>query len=145
VNSFEEEAMPDTIGTAQYYKIQTPDKPGECVCLLGTLRKAGVDLLAFSGFPRGRGAQLDVVPSDLARFKAAAKKGKWKLKGPKTCFVVEGEDRPGAVADLVAPLAGAKINITALMAICAGAGRYGALFWVKPRDVKKAAKVLGVV
>jgi prephenate dehydratase len=137
--------MPDTIGTAQYYKIQRLDKPGECACLLGTLREAGVDLLAFSGFPRRRAAQLDVVPSDLARFKAAARKAKWKLKGPKTCFVVEGEDRPGAVADLVAPLAAAKINITALTAICAGAGRYGVLFWVKLRDMKKAAKVLGVV
>jgi hypothetical protein len=44
----------------------------------------------------------------------------------------------------MATLADAKINITALQAVCAGAGRYGALLFVKPRDVKKAAKALGV-
>lgn len=29
-------------------------------------------------------------------------------------------------------------------AIAAGAGRFGAILWVKPRDVKRAAKVLGI-
>jgi len=41
-------------------------------------------------------------------------------------------------------LAEAKINITAMEAVCAGQGRYGAIFWVKPRDVKKAVKALGL-
>ena len=35
--------------------------------------------------------------------------------------------------------------VTAADAVCAGAGRYGAILWVKPRDVKKAAAVLGVM
>ena len=39
-------------------------------------------------------------------------------------------------------LADAKINITAIDAICAD-GRHGALCWVAPRDVKKAAQILG--
>lgn len=136
--------MPDTIRTAQYFKIETPDKPGESARTLGALRDAGVNLLAFSGFPRGRRAQLDFVLSDPAPFKAAAKQAKWKIAGPKTCFVVEGDDRPGALVDLASRLASANINITALQAVCAGEGRYGALFWVKARDVKKTAKVLGV-
>lgn len=33
---------------------------------------------------------------------------------------------------------------TATTAIVAGAGRFGAILWVKPRDVKRAAKALGV-
>jgi len=41
-------------------------------------------------------------------------------------------------------LAEARINVTAMQAISAGSGRYGAIFWVKPRDVKKAAKLFGV-
>jgi hypothetical protein len=40
-------------------------------------------------------------------------------------------------------LAEAKINVTAIDAVCAGAGRYGAILWVAPRDVSKAAKLLG--
>jgi hypothetical protein len=35
------------------------------------------------------------------------------------------------------------VNITALDAVAAGEGRYGAILWVKPTDVRKAAKVLG--
>jgi hypothetical protein len=42
-------------------------------------------------------------------------------------------------------LADAKINVTAIQAVTAGMGRYGAIFWVKPRDTNKAAKALGVV
>ena len=135
--------MADTIRTAQYFKTETPDKPGEFARALTFLREAGVNLLAFAGFPRGRRDQLDFVPSDPGAFKAAAKVAKWKIKGPKTCFLVEGDDRPGALTDLLKRLAEARINVTAIDAVCAGAGRYGALFWVKPRDVKKVAKVLG--
>ncbi len=134
----------DTIRTVQYFKMGSPDKPGESARTLGVLRDAGVNLLAFSGFPRGRRAQLDFVPADPAAFKAAAKQAKLKVKGPKMCFLAEGDDRPGAGADLTARLASAKINITALQAVAAGAGRYGAILWVKPRDVKKAAKALGI-
>ena len=62
--------------------------------------------------------------------------------GPKTGFVIQGDDRTGAVAEVVSKLSEAKINITALQAVAAGAGRYGAILWVKPRDVNKAAKIL---
>lgn len=136
--------MADTIRTAHYFKIQTPDRPGEFARTLSVLREAGLNLLAFAGFPKGRRDQLDFVLSDPAPFKAAAKRAKWRVKGPKICFVVQGEDRPGAIAAVLAPLAAAKINVTAIDAVSAGGGRYGALFWVKPRDVKRAAKVLGV-
>jgi hypothetical protein len=44
---------------------------------------------------------------------------------------------------VVAKLSQAKINIIAAHAAVAGAGRYGAILWVKPRDVAKTAKVLG--
>jgi adenosylmethionine-8-amino-7-oxononanoate aminotransferase len=40
-------------------------------------------------------------------------------------------------------LADAKINMTAMDAVTAGMGRYGAMFWVKPRDVARTAKLLG--
>jgi len=35
-------------------------------------------------------------------------------------------------------------NVTAIEAVWAGAGQYGALFWIKPRDVKRSALELGV-
>lgn len=134
----------DSVRTAQYFKVQVPDKPGEGARMLSVLRAASINLLAFSGFPRNRRAQLDFVPEDPTVFLYAAKQAKWKVQKPKTCFVVNGDDRTGAVADLMRKLAESKINVTAIDAVCAGQGCYGALFWVKPRDVKKAANVLGI-
>jgi hypothetical protein len=141
---FEEgEAMADTVQRVQYFYLEVPDKPGEGAKLLTTLREAGINLLAFSGFPKGRRAQIDFIPADPAAFRAAARKAKLKLVGPKTGLLVQGDDRVGAVAELMTKLAEAKINVTAVDAVAAGAGRYGAILWVKPGDVNKATKVLG--
>jgi predicted amino acid-binding ACT domain protein len=57
--------------------------------------------------------------------------------------LVQGGDRKGAVAILLKKLADNKINVTAVDAVSAGAGRYAAILWVKPEDVNKAAKALG--
>jgi predicted TIM-barrel fold metal-dependent hydrolase len=83
------------------------------------------------------------VPSDPAAFRQFAKTAKWKVKGPKRAFLISGDDRVGAVAEVHRKLAQAKINVTAVDAVCAGSGRYGAILWVAPRDVKKAAAALG--
>jgi len=135
--------MAETVRAADYFYVMVPDRPGEGARILGELKRAGVNLMAYSGFPSGRGAQLDVVPTDPAAFRAVAKQKKWKVKGPKRTFLIEGDDRLGACADVLGRLAAAKINVTALDAI-AGGGRYAAILWVKARDVKKAAAVLGV-
>ena len=135
--------MADTIRTVQYFYVQAPNKPGVGASLLAELQRAGVNLTAFSGFPSGRGAQIDFIPDDPAAFRAAARKAKWKLVGPKRAFLIEGEDRTGALADTLGKLAAARINVTAVDAVCAGAGRYGAILWVAPGDVTRAARVLG--
>lgn len=135
--------MADDIRRVDYFYLQVPNKAGEGARALGVLREAGVNLLAFSGFPSGRGAQMDFVPEDAAAFRAAAKQAKWKLTGPKKAFLIAGDDRPGVIADVLQKLADAKINVTAVDATCAGGGRYGAILWVAPRDVTRAAKLLG--
>ena len=137
--------MLDTVRKAQYFKVQVPDKPGEAARCLGALESADVNLLAFFAFPRNRRSQLDFVPSDPAAFKAAATRAKWKIQGPKICFLVEGEDRVGAVASHARTLAEAKVNVRAVTAICGGAGRYGVILWVKPKDVRRAAAALGIM
>lgn len=134
--------MADTIRRVEYFYVQVPDKPGEGARALATLRGAGVNLLAYSGFPAGRRAQLDFVPEDPTAFKQAARQAKWKVKGPKRGFLIQGEDRVGACAEILDKLAAAKINVTAMDAVSAGAGRYGAILWVKPAAFKKAATVL---
>jgi hypothetical protein len=117
--------MADAVQRVEYFYVTVPNKPGEGARYLAALRGAGINLLAFSGFPEGRGSQLDFVPADAA------------------AFLIAGADRVGAVADVHAKLAEANINVTAIDAVCGGAGQYGAILWVAPRDVNKAAKLLG--
>ena len=136
--------MAEMIRRVDYFYVQVPDKPGEGVKILAVLRDNGVNLLAFSGFPQGRRAQLDFIPDDAAAFVAVARRAKWKISSKKTGFLVQGDDRVGACLDWLSKLAAAKINVTAVDAVSAGAGRYGAIFWVKPRDVNRTAKVLGI-
>ena len=136
--------MADAIRQVEYFYVRVPQKAGEAAKALNALKNAGVNLLAFSGFPEGRRAQMDFIPADAAAFTGVAKANKWKLVGPKKGFLIQGDDRVGAIADNVGKLADAKINITALDAIATDV-RFGALCWVAPRDVKKAAQILGAV
>jgi predicted amino acid-binding ACT domain protein len=87
---------------------------------------------------------VDVVPEDPTEFKNVAKAHRLKIQGPKVCLLVYGDDRPGAMGDLTDQLASARINMTAVTGVSAGQGRFGAILWVKPGDVKKAAKVFGI-
>jgi hypothetical protein len=135
--------MASNVRIADYFYIEVPERAGEGARVLGQLRDAGVNLLALSGFPTGRRAQIDFVPENPAALRAAAKKAGWKLTGPKKIFLIEGEDRIGVMAEAMERLGAAKISVIASQAICAGAGRFGAILWVAPRDVKRAAKALG--
>ncbi len=78
--------MADTIQRVEYFYLQVPNKAGAGSRFLTALQEAGINLHAFSGFPEGRGAQLDFVPADPAAFKQFARAAKWKLTGPKRAF-----------------------------------------------------------
>jgi hypothetical protein len=135
--------MAECASLVTYFYVDVPDRPGEAARMLDHLKAEGVTLLVFSGFPRGRRAQLDFVPADATAFKAAARKARWKLTGPKRAFLVQGEDRVGVVSEVLGRLGAARINVVATQAVCAGEGRFGAILWVKPTDVRRAARVLG--
>jgi len=135
--------MADIIRKVTYFALDVPNKPGEGARVLGALANAGVNLLAFSGFPSGRKSQLDFMPEDVSVFKNAVKAMKIKTRPQKFGFLVQGDDRKGAVADLLKTLTEKNINVTAIDAVSAGAGRYAAIFWVAAKDVNKAAKALG--
>ncbi len=136
--------MADTIRKVDYFSMAISNRSGAALHVLDTLRDAGVNLLAFTGFPNGRQAQIDLIPERTPTLNKAARAAGLKLSAKKTGFLVQGKDRPGAVASVLKKLAAEKINVTAVDAACAGAGRYAALLWVKPAMVRKAAKVLHV-
>jgi hypothetical protein len=134
--------MADIIRKVDYFKAQVQNKAGEGARILTALRAEGINLLFFTGFPRGRKSQLDFVPVNGPAFLKAAKKTGLAVT-KKTAFLVQGQDRAGVIAGIVSKLADAGVNITALDAVAAGGGRYGAIVWVKTAEVRKAAKALG--
>lgn len=135
--------MPATIRMVEYAYVKAANRPGEAARILEALRDANVNLLAFSGFPQGRnGAQIDVVTDDIAGLKATAKRHKWKLSRIKRAFLAQGADEVGAALPAIARMAAAKINVIAADAVAAGDGRFGMLFWVAPRDYRRAAKLI---
>ena len=137
--------MSDIVRKVDYFYVVVPDRPGECSKVLSALAAENINLLAFSGFPSSRKGQLDLVPEDSAAFKVAAKKLKLKLSPRKSGFLLQGDDRVGAMNEVLGKLASAKINVTAMDAVGSGGGRYGAIFWVKPLAVSRAAKLLGAL
>jgi hypothetical protein len=135
--------MADTVKKVDYFAVTVPNRRGEAARILESLSKSGVNLLAFSGFPSGGGrSQVDFIPVKTPAFRVAARRAGLRLKQKKTGFHIQGGDRPGALARILKKLADIKINVTAVDAACAGKGRYGAILWVKAKDVRKAAKAL---
>jgi hypothetical protein len=130
------------IRKASYYSTKVSQRPGAGAQLLAALKAAKVNLLAFTGFPAGGGAQVDFIPQDNARFVRAARKARLRLSARKTVFLAQGDDKVGALTAILGRLAKAKINLVSLQAVTAGKRRYGAMFWVKAKDVAKASRVL---
>src|SRR6201998_2814111 len=135
--------MSDTVRKVDYFYVVVPDRPGEGAKVLSALAAEGINFLAFSAFPSARKSQLDLVPEDSAAFRLAAKKLKLRLSARKTGFLLQGDDRVGAMNERLSKLANAKINVTAEDGVGSGGGRDGAIFWVRPQAVIRAAKVLG--
>ncbi len=115
--------MADSVKRVAYFKMMVPNRAGQGARALAVLHEAGVNLIAFSGFPHRGNAQMDFVPANPSAFRKVAKKAKWKIAGPKRAFLVSGDDRVGAGA---------------------GKGRYGAILWVTPSQYGRAARVLRV-
>jgi hypothetical protein len=136
--------MADTVRGVEYYYVTIPDAPGEGQRILSALKESGVNLLAFLGFPLGGGqSQLDLVPEDPQALREAAEQAGATLSEAKRAFLIQGDDRVGAVADTTVKLADANINLTAAAATGAGSGRFGMILWVPAGDYERAAEALG--
>ena len=136
--------MAEKVRSVEYYYATIPDEPGTGSKVLAQLQQAGVNLLACLAFPSEKGkTQIDVVPENAVALKEAAGKAGVKLTGPRKAFLVQGDDRVGAVSDTTAKLAEAGINVTAAAATAAGSGRYGMILWVAAADYERSAEVLG--
>jgi hypothetical protein len=136
--------MADTVRGVDYYYVTIPDAPGEGGRLQSALRESKVNLLAYLGFPVGGGqSQIDLVPEDADALRQAVERAGLTLSEAKRAFLIQGDDRVGAVADSLTKLAEANINVTSAAAVSAGSGRFGMILWVAPEDYEGAAGALG--
>lgn len=136
--------MADRVRKVKYCHMMVPARAGSGAKALGALKDAGINMLAFTGFPAGKGrAQLDFVIEDVGAARKVAAKNGWPASPGKKAFLIHGADRPGAVHTHHRKLADAGISVTAGHAATTGDGRYGLVLWVKPKDYARAAKALG--
>jgi hypothetical protein len=133
----------DVVRKVEYFSIQVPNTAGKAFGVLSTLVSSGVDLLACIGVPRGRRAQIDVVPADARRFKSAVTKAGLSFTPKKQGFLIQGTDRSGALTDHLKKLGDRGINVIGIDALSAGEGRWGGIIWVETDSVVRAARLLG--
>lgn len=135
--------MADRVRKVNYVHLSVPNRPGQGQPILEALSKGGVNLLAFHAFPgKPRQTQVDLVPESVSTLRGVARRNAWKLSTVKKGFLVQGDDRIGALGRHINRLAEARINVTAATAVAAGKGRYGTILWVRPKDYARAARTL---
>ena len=134
--------MPDTIRKVDYYYSTVPQRAGQGARVLDAFRDAGVNFLAIHAFPSAGRAQIDFFPENSRAFLKAAHKAGVKVSPKRTAFLIEGNDRVGAMAELLEKLGDAKINVTAMDAVATG-GRFATILWVWRDNVNRAARALG--
>jgi hypothetical protein len=125
--------------------ITAPSRAGEGARILGELKEAGVNLIAFTGTPTRSGrARLDLVAEELGGILDVARAHNWRVSRKKHGFLVQGLDEVGAVYRHIKRLGDRGINVTAADAVAAGEGLFGMLLWVGDEDCESAAAALGV-
>jgi hypothetical protein len=136
--------MADSVRKVRYGYVMVPNRAGAGAAVLAGLREGGVNLVAYSGFPARSGkAQIDLVTSDIAGLRRVARRSGWRLSGVKKGFLLQGDDRVGAVHRHIQKLAVRRVNVVAADAVAAGKGRYGMILWVKAKDYARASRALG--
>lgn len=137
--------MAELVKMVDYYYARVEDLPGAGRRILEHLSEHGVNLSALTAFPIGEGMmQVDFVVEDANLLKQAAVDAGVTLHGPKKAFIIQGDDRVGALHEHYLKLANAKISVTASNGIVDGKGRFGYIIWVKQEDVERAARALAV-
>lgn len=135
--------MISSVSDVEFFSLVVPDKPGEARKLLDFLSEKMVNLLALNVAPIGGGqSQIDFYPEEPELLKQAAEDAGMPLEGPKKAFMIQGEDKIGALYDFHLKFSNAGINIRASNAVVDGTGRFGYIVRVDEADYEQASEVL---
>jgi len=133
------------IRRVDYFKATVKDQPGEAYKLLALLADLGINLLAINLIPIGPlCTQMTLFPEDSHQLVQAADKAKLALAGPQRALLIQGEDVLGALAEIHAKLASARVNVFAASGVSDGKGHYCYILHVRPDEYERAAQTLEV-
>lgn len=121
--------------------MQVEDRVGVLNRVLCVLRDAGVNMLAIAS-QRRQGTALMAIPEDVNTVRELAAEQGVHLTS-RQVFLIEGDDRVGALCDITKSIADAGINIEDVAALSA-ARRYAAVLTVADADLEAASKALGL-
>lgn len=124
-----------------YFKTKIDDKPGALLALAKDLKSKKLDLIGLKGVGQAGQGEILVIAKSPDKLRKA-----WKASGALAeegvAFWVSGADKTGALVASLDAIANVGVNIVATEALAFG-GKFGALLWVAPVDIDKAAQALG--
>jgi hypothetical protein len=133
------------IRRVNYFYATVRDRPGEGYQILAHLAAGDVNLLAFHATPMGpEYTRLALFPENEERFAAVAERLGLVLEGPQRAFLIQGDDRLGALVDIHRKLYDAKVNVFSSSGVTDGRGNYGYILYVRPEEYEHGARALGV-
>ena len=136
--------MASRVRKVGYCYVTVPNRAGQGARVLEAIAETGVNLTAFLGFPSKSGkAQIDLIGEKLGPVRRIAARLGVRVSRNKKAFLIQGDDKPGAVARIAKRLADVRINAVASAAVAAGGKRFGMILWVRPKDYARAARSLG--
>ena len=121
--------------------LQLEDRVGVLHEVLCVLRDAGVNMLAIAS-QRRQGTALMAIPEDVNAVRELARSRGVSLQS-RQVFLIEGDDRVGALCDITKALADAHISIEDIAALSAST-RYAAVLTFADADLEAAGRALGL-
>jgi hypothetical protein len=137
--------LPIEVRRVEYYYATVRDELGAAYRVLSQLASLGVNLLAFTAVPVGPSlAQFALFPEDPVKLTAEARAAGLHLDGPHHAFLVRGDDKLGALADVHERLFKAGVDVYATSGVTGGRGTFGYLVYVREDQHENAAAALGL-
>jgi len=121
--------------------MQVKDEVGELHRVLTVLKEAGINMMAVAS-QRRRGTALMAIPENVNAVRELAADQGVHLT-TRQVFLIEGDDRVGALVDITKAVSDAGINIEDIAALSA-ARRYAAVITFADADLEAASKALGL-
>ncbi|MFW5868146.1 MAG: hypothetical protein ACOCX2_10045 [Armatimonadota bacterium] len=121
--------------------MQVNDEVGVLHRVLCVLRDAGVNMLAIAS-QRRKGVALMAIPEDVKAVRELAADQGVHLQ-TRQVFLVEGDDRVGALCDITKAISDAGISIEDVAALSASR-RYAAVLTFADANLEAASKIFGL-